>query len=540
MPKRKQRSPDELAREVLGFARLRPEQREAVDAVAAGRDALVVMPTGSGKSAIYQLAGLLLGGPTVVVSPLIALQRDQLEALEEADVAPAAALNSSLRVSERRDALGDLDSGELEFLFLAPEQLANEETLGRVRESRPSLLAVDEAHCISEWGHDFRPEYLRLGALADELGRPTLLALTATASPPVRAEIVERLGLRDPALVVHGFDRPNIRLVVDRFEEEGPKREALLDAVAKAPRPGIVYAATRASAEEIAAALVDRGTDARPYHAGLPAAGREETQQAFMDDELDVIVATIAFGMGVDKPNVRFVFHHDVSGSVDSYYQEIGRAGRDGEPAEARLFYRPQDLGLRRFFAGAGNVGVDEVARVAEALEEHGEPVHPRELQDETGLSQSKLASAVGRLEDVGAVEVLATGEVAAAAEPTAAEVVERAAEAQERRREFDRSRVEMMRGYAEVRDCRREYLLNYFGEAFAAPCCNCDNCESGVVAAEEARPFELGARVEHDEWGEGSIQRYEADKMVVLFDEVGYKTLAVELVEERGLLREL
>src|SRR5215211_6995429 len=467
---------DAIAREALGFE-LRPEQEYAVEAVVAGRDTLVVMPTGSGKSAIYQVAGLVLAGETVVVSPLIALQQDQLDALEEHDVAPAAALHSGLRAAERREAFDDLARDRLEFLLLAPEQLANDDVLGRVAAAAPSLLVVDEAHCISEWGHDFRPDYLRLGALAEELGRPTVLALTATASPPVRAEIVERLRLRDPEIVVRGFDRPNIRLAVD----------------------------------------------------------------AFADDDVAVIVATTAFGMGVDKPDVRFVMHHDIPESLDAYHQELGRAGRDGAPAEARLFYRPQNLGLRRFFASGGNVEGDEVASVVETLRRHRSAVDPKELQQEVGLSRTKLATAVGRLEDLGAVEVAATGEVELVdGSVDVGEVAEEAAADAARRRDVERSRVEMMRAYAESRDCRRGLLLNYFGEPFEPPCNRCDNCEAGLVAEDAGeRPFALGARVAHGEWGEGTVQRYEGDKMVVLFDDAGYRTLDVDLVVERDLLAE-
>jgi ATP-dependent DNA helicase RecQ len=530
-------NPSALARDALGFD-LRPEQREAVESVVAGRDTLVVMPTGSGKSAIYQVAGLALPGETLVVSPLIALQQDQLEALAEADVPKSVALHSGLRVTERRQALHDLDRDRLEFVLLAPEQLANDEVLERVRAAGPSLMVIDEAHCISEWGHDFRPEYLRLGAIAETLGRPTVLALTATASPPVRAEIVERLGLRDPCVVVHGFDRPNIRLAVTPFPDGDAKLAALLEAVVAAPKPGIVYAATRALTEEITAALGERGVDAAPYHAGLGKADRQGAHERFTADGLEVIVATTAFGMGVDKPNVRFVFHHDVPESVDSYYQEVGRGGRDGEPAEARLFYRPEDLGLRRFFAASGQVEADEIAQLVDVLREHDGPLDPRTLKEETGLSRTKIATAVGRLEDLDAAEVKPTGEVELVAEDVdVTAVAGAAAQAEERRREFERSRLEMMRGYAEARDCRRGYLLNYFGEPFEPPCGNCDNCEAGLVAESAHEPFALGTRVAHGEWGEGAVQRYEADKMVVLFDEAGYKTLDVDLVVERELL---
>src|SRR5262245_51033304 len=524
------------SREALGFE-LRPAQLEAAEAVVGGRDTLVVMPTGSGKSAIYQVAALLVDGPTVIVSPLIALQRDQVDMIEEADAGEAAALNSARPPAERRRTLERFDQHKLEFLFLAPEQLANDETLARIAEAEPSLLVVDEAHCISEWGHDFRPEYLRLGAVAEALGRPTILAPPPTPSPPVRAEIVERLCLREPALVIRGFDRPNLHLTVETFFDEDAKSDTLLDAVVSAPKPGIVYAATRASAERVAEALAERGLTAHAYHAGLGRREREETQERFMDDGLDVIVATTAFGMGVDKPNVRFVFHHDVADSVDAYYQEIGRAGRDGGPAEVRLFYRPEDLGLRRFFAGAGNVDAAELTAVATAVHEHDGPVAPQTLQEETGLGQTKLGTALTRLEEVGAGAILPTGEVEAAEQIDAAEI-EAAELAQEHHRAFDRSRVDMMRGYAEVRDCRREYLLNYFGEPFDAPCGNCDNCEAGIVEADpDATPFDIGSRVRHGEWGEGTVQRYEADKMVVLFDDAGYKTLSAELVVANDLL---
>jgi ATP-dependent DNA helicase RecQ len=528
-----------MARERLGFDELRPGQEEAAAAILGGRDVLAVMPTGSGKSAIYAIAGVLRPGATVVVSPLLALQRDQVENLEELEVGGAAELNSTQRAAERRETLESLEGDELEFVFLAPEQFANEETLDTLRKAEVSLFVVDEAHCISEWGHDFRPDYLRLGAVAEQLGRPPILALTATASPPIRAEIVERLGLDDPEIVVRGFDRPNLWLGVEAFRDEEAKLERLLELVVEAALPGIVYTATRRQAEEVAEALGERGVDAAPYHAGLGAREREQIQDDFMTGRADVIVGTIAFGMGIDKADVRFVFHLHVSDSVDSYYQEIGRAGRDGEPARAVLLFRPEDLGLRRFFAAAGQVDADEVARVAEAVLERDGPVDPRELKDELALSQSKIASTISRLEDAGVLNALPSGEVVAAeAEVDVEAVAEEAAITKERREAFVRSRIDMIRAYAELRDCRREFVLNYFGEEYEPPCGTCDNCEAGEVVEDRADvPFELGSRVAHREWGMGVVQRYEGDKMVVLFDEVGYKTLAVDLVAEHELL---
>jgi ATP-dependent DNA helicase RecQ len=474
-----------------------------------------------------------------VVSPLIALQRDQLEALEETVPGEAAAVSSAVSEGERSEALEEMRDGENEFTFLAPEQLANPEVLDHTRAARPSLIVIDEAHCISEWGHDFRPDYLRLGAVVEELGHPPVLALTATASPPVREEIVERLRMREPRVIVRGFDRPNIRLTVESFRDEERKRRALVDAAAAAGGPGIVYAATRRWAEELAAELAERGLRAEAYHAGMSGGRRDAIQNDFMDDRLDAIVATTAFGMGVDKPNVRFVFHHAVSESVDSYYQEIGRCGRDDEPAEARLFYRPEDVGLRRFFAG-GQADADLIDRVARVVHAHGEPLEPAELKDAVDCSETKLSAAVTRLEEAGAVERMASGEVAPAGVPDEIdEKVETAAVAEDQRHRYDQSRVEMMRGYAEHDGCRREYVLSYFGEDYAGPCGNCDNCSAGLVKQQDSSdgPWAVGSTVRHDEWGPGTVQRYDGGQVVVLFESVGYRTLGVDLVLERGLL---
>jgi ATP-dependent DNA helicase RecQ len=528
-----------IARAKLGYEQLRPGQEEAIAAVLAGHDTLAVMPTGSGKSAIYQIAGAIIPGVTVVVSPLIALQQDQVEAIAEMDAGGAALLNSALPAAEREEALDEFAHGATEFLFLAPEQFANEETFARVQASEPSLFVVDEAHCISEWGHDFRPEYLRLGAVIEALAHPRVLALTATASPPVRQEIVQRLGMRETQIVVRGFDRPNIRLAVEGFSDEEDRRQALMTRVVDAPKPGIVYAATRKQTEELAAGLGERGVNAVAYHAGIVAGERTRIQEAFMSDAADVIVATTAFGMGVDKLNVRFVYHLNVSESVDAYYQEIGRAGRDGEPAEAILFYRSEDLNLRRFLAASGQVDAGQMTRVAEALQDAAEPLQVEQIGEETDLSQTKVMIALNPLEEVGAVDMTPSGAVVATVNGDVAEAAEAAAEAQERLRMFARSRIEMMRGYADMIACRREYILNYFGEVYAPPCDNCDNCLSGLSGAKPAaaQPFPINGKVVHKVWGPGLVMRYAGDTMVVLFDSVGYRTLAIDLVMREGLL---
>jgi ATP-dependent DNA helicase RecQ len=531
-----------LARSALGFKRLRPGQREAVKALVDGRDVLAVMPTGSGKSAIYQLAALRIPGPTVVVSPLVALQRDQVEAIGRRRLAEAGQANASVPAAERRQAVEGFEQGDLEFLFLAPEQLANPDTLEHVVAAEPSLLVVDEAHCISAWGHDFRPEYARLGGLLEALGRPRALALTATAAPPVRQDIVERLGLRDPAVVVRGFDRPNIHLAVERFSDAEAKDDALCRRVAEAGGPGIVYVATRARTEELAGRLAGQGAPAVAYHAGLPAARRRAAQEAFMGDHGTVIVATTAFGMGIDKPGVRFVLHGDAPESLDAYHQEIGRAGRDGGPASAVLFYRPEDLGLRRFFAG-GQVGAGQLEQLVAALDGRRGPVEGPALRRATGLSQTRLDAALNLLERAGAVSVGPGGEVERQHPDGAGEpAVAAAAALEEDRRRVERSRIEMLRGYAEDDACRRELLLTYFGEPFEPPCGACDNCEAGLTAGPgpdpDDLPFPVDSRVRHKAWGAGRVLRYDGDRMVVLFDRAGYRTLSVATVLERRLLR--
>jgi ATP-dependent DNA helicase RecQ len=531
---------NQVAKKSFGYDSLRSGQKTAIQAVLKGHDTLAVMPTGSGKSAIYQMAALLIPGPTVIVSPLLALQRDQVKAIAGQNVGEAAVINSELNASEREATFETLEEGDLEFLFLAPEQFNQPETLERLQAAQPSLFVVDEAHCISSWGHDFRPDYLRLGTVIEALGHPRILALTATAAPPVRQEIIERLGMHNPKTVVRGFDRPNIYLAVERFEHDDEKQEALLGRLERLEKPGIVYVATRKRAEELTTTLEERGIRAAFYHAGMKKSDRHQTETAFMADETEVLVATTAFGMGIDKPNVRFVVHADISDSLDSYYQEIGRAGRDGEPASAILFYNPENLNLRHFFARSGQVNLEQVAQVADVLNEQSEPINPKDLQDRVDLSSAKLKTALHQLAEVGAVETLATGEVMATSNLTNPATAALAAhEIQEQRQQFERSRLDMMRGYAEVRDCRRGYLLNYFGEVFEAPCNHCDNCKAGITAQESDRqPFEINSKVRHKSWGLGTVMRYEGDKVTILFDSVGYKTLGLDLIRLRNLLQ--
>ena len=467
-----------VARENLGFESLRPGQEEAVRAILDSHDVLVVQPTGSGKSAIYQIAGLLLDGATVIVSPLIALQKDQVDSLSALPAPDAVALNSTQPLRRLAEHMDEIEHGKFEYIFLAPEQLRKPETVQRLKSTNPSLFVIDEAHCISAWGHDFRPDYLRLNHIVEALGHPRVLALTATAAARVRQEIVERLGMRRPKIFVRGFDRPNISLRVDRYETEADKRESIVHRARWADKPGIIYTGTRRAAEEIMGTLVEDGVRALFYHGGMSASERHGVQERFMSGNEDIMVATNAFGMGIDKPDIRFVFHYDAPEALDSYYQEIGRAGRDGAKAEAVLFYRPQDIGAQSYKTGEGKIETATLENLAARIGEHDGPADPDEIAGQLGLSRRKLTSALQRLEDAGAVEMLPDGEVQSTGSVDSHEAAREAAEEQEKRHEARKERLEIMRQYAETSSCRREFLLRYLGDDYTGSCGACDNCE--------------------------------------------------------------
>jgi len=516
----------ELARTRLGFERLRPGQLRAVAAASRGRDVLAVLPTGGGKSAIYELAGLLRDGPTVVVSPLIALQDDQLAHLRAAGLS-AIVLNSQQSARARAAAL-DASCDSDSFVFLSPEQLANAETREALRRARPGLFVVDEAHLISQWGHDFRTDYMRLGAQADALEVPVRMALTATAALPVRDEISRRLGLREPEIVIGNFDRPHIELSARGVRSVEEKHRELERAASELGGAGIVYAATHAGAEAAQDVLSAAGHRVVLYHAGLSARARHEAMTNFLDGSARIVAATVAFGMGIDKPDVRWVLHFDPPASLDAYYQELGRAGRDEKDAHARLLFRPEDFAMARHLTSR-SVGDGVVFRVAERLAAGG---------DVEELGRRQLTAALVRLVDLGAAMWEVDGQVRWAGALTVAEALRASAAETEREDEVERSRLEMMRRYAEHMGCRRSFLLSYFGQSYRGPCGNCDNDGARVSVPAASEPFAVGGRVTSDRWGEGTVQRYDGDQLTVLFDDHGYRDLLVPLVLERGLLR--
>ncbi|MFI5245431.1 MAG: RecQ family ATP-dependent DNA helicase, partial [Gemmatimonadales bacterium] len=352
-----------LLKDRFGHAAFRPGQERAVASVLAGRDTLVILPTGGGKSLCYQVPALLLDGLTVVLSPLISLMKDQVDALEAKGI-PAAFINSSLSAGQISDRLAKAQRGEVKLLYLAPERFDFGAAAARIASMNVSLLAIDEAHCISEWGHDFRPSYRRVRDIREKLGSPPTLALTATATPEVRRDIARVLALRDPEVVLTGFDRPNLRWHVVRTKNDAEKDGTLAELLARHEGVAIVYAATRKTVDRVANVLSRAGIRAEAYHAGLDDARRREVQDAFMSERVRAIVATNAFGMGIDKRNVRLVVHHAMPGSLEAYYQEAGRAGRDGATADCYLLHAFPDRFTHEFFIKAACPERDVVTAV--------------------------------------------------------------------------------------------------------------------------------------------------------------------------------
>jgi ATP-dependent DNA helicase RecQ len=378
----------QVLKEKFHFFGFRKWQEEIINTLLRKRDVVVVMPTGSGKSLCYQLPALLLNGVTLVISPLIALMKDQVDGLVENQI-PATFINSALTPSEQGQRLREIQQGRYKLVYIAPERFRNPGFMEGIQSCRVSLFAVDEAHCVSEWGHDFRPDYLRLKGVAEKLGHPPVAALTATATSDVRRDIITQLGLRQPITFVAGFDRPNLRFKVKKVEGEGDKIDAILGLLGKERQRGIIYAATRKNVETLTLSLQSHGYKAGSYHAGMEMEARKFVQDHFMEGTLPVVVATNAFGMGIDKEDLRFIVHYDIPGTLEAYYQEVGRAGRDGKPATCLLLFNYADTFTQEFFIDGSYPPRDMIERVYQVLCGIG--------TDEIEMTQKALAGRLGR-----------------------------------------------------------------------------------------------------------------------------------------------
>jgi ATP-dependent DNA helicase RecQ len=483
-----------VARERFGIARLHPEQVEAMEAIRGGRDTVVVLPTGYGKSLIYQVPAVMAERPTVVVSPLLALIADQARSLRRRNV-PVIRLDSSLRAAERREAIARLERGGTLIVLTTPETVESKAMAPLLAAAQPWMLCVDEAHCISEWGHDFRPAYLRLGVERERLGVDVVLAMTATATPRVREDIAQRLGMRAPAVVAAPPYRKNLRFSVQQVPGS-LKQTAAGKRLRRLQRPGIVYCSTTRTVDAVWAALQGpqgrkrrQGRGPRPipserYHGRMRTAERQRAQDRFMrPGKRLIMVATSAFGMGINKPDIRYVIHYQVPGSLEQYVQEAGRAGRDGKRATCELLFDPEDLDIQRFLLAKGRPSPRQLLRVARALvawagEDRAASI--RELAVSAGVPQTIARSMCAELEALGLVERQTGGKHAPLVD---ADTLESAARDLAGRfdtlRRQDEQRLKAVAAYAATDGCRSAFLRRYFGEEDPPPCGTCDRCRA-------------------------------------------------------------
>jgi ATP-dependent DNA helicase RecQ len=505
-PVARSRDPEGALRELFGFPAFRRGQREAVGAALAGRDVLVVMPTGSGKSLCYQLPGLMRADLTLVVSPLVSLMQDQVEALERVAPGRVGLVNAQQDAAANRRAVDAAVRGQVRLLYVAPERFASPGFVERLRAARIGLFVVDEAHCVSQWGHDFRPDYFRLADAARYLGAEAILASTATATPQVAADIVDRLGLRDPVRVATGFDRPNLSFAVVPC----PTKEAVHRGIGAAlaepgALPAIVYAGTRAECDKLSRRLEDELAEpVLAYHAGLPRDRRAESQRRFMSGEVRCVVATNAFGMGVDKADVRTVCHETVPGSLEAYYQEAGRAGRDGAPARCLLFASSRDKGLHVFFIERSSVEDHAIDRVAQRLKARARDgrydLTAGELGATAGADEEGVRAILGHLARAGVIRPSPSapdrvlGRLEGAWDAKAMAACRSSAQAGTRARW---GQYRSVWAWVEGGRCRREGMLRHFGDpsipAPDGPCC--DVCDPGLVPAAPPRAAARGSR---------------------------------------------
>ncbi|HEY9084595.1 MAG TPA: ATP-dependent DNA helicase RecQ [Candidatus Tyrphobacter sp.] len=529
--------------EKFGFERFYPGQEEVILRVLDGKDTLAILATGAGKSLTYQLPALLLDGTTVVVSPLIALMKDQVDMLRQRGITEVVALNSTLSEDQETAARARIGTGRVKIVYTTPEKLEDEAFLSLLRSIEVPLFVVDEAHCISQWGHDFRPAYLALGHVIDRLARPAVLALTATATPAVREDVLHQLGIEHVKPIVKGFDRPNLVYEACKADKESDKLKLiarLFSGENALEGTGIIYTATIKNALEVQRYLSEQlDVPAAVYHSKLHKEDRTRVHELFMDEKIRAVVATNAFGLGIDKPNIRFVVHYDLPGSIEAYTQEAGRAGRDSEPSRCILIYRMSDTRVQNYFLTGKYPDIEEVQRVFGTIEVFGDQsdgVSMTDLRKILQLPLTKLKVILALLKKSGYIEPLGRSAYALTEAVRKNRDLVLSLANYETKKSYDQSKLAMMLQYAESAVCRRRFILNYFGEDFDKVKCDaCDNClrvwAEGTYERWAAGPYKIAEVVFHPKFGTGTVERMERDLVTVLFPSFGYKTLLVSAV---------